>query len=504
MGWFDWLTRRNGAEDSRTRQWRTDWAGGASTQPDAAAAAALRARLRRAAGLDDERFEIEREMLEGLEAVVELGATVAAHGPADDRDRPSRRRRRPLPFQRARPACRTIPAQPSGTLLLTNARAIFVGGAAGRDRSRGTRRRACPPGPRSACWSAPIGRTCTASAATRFADALRAAFLARHLAEAARIILGMSPTAPATPHRPGRHRTPPRRRPLAARRRARRPGLEPGIGRQRASATPPIASATIPAIDAGRAVRAAARLPVRPAGQHDRDAARARTRGGASRSIRSTARRASRPPEMLRDIDVLVIDLQDVGTRVYTYIYTMANCMRAAARHGVRVVVCDRPNPVGGDAVEGADARPGVRVVRRAVPDPAAPRHDHRRDRAPVQRGFRASAPRSTSSRWTAGGAAMYFDETGLPWVMPSPNIPTLDSAIVYPGAVLFEGTMLSEGRGHDAAVRADRRAVDRRRALADGDERARPARRALPAGRSSSRRSRSTRSRPAAAASCT
>jgi uncharacterized protein YbbC (DUF1343 family) len=58
--------------------------------------------------------------------------------------------------------------------------------------------------------------------------------------------------------------------------------------------------------------------------------------------------------EMLAGIDTLVIDLQDVGTRVYTYIYTMANCMRAAARHGVRVIVCDRPNPIGGDAVEGA------------------------------------------------------------------------------------------------------------------------------------------------------
>src|SRR5688572_7814536 len=62
--------------------------------------------------------------------------------------------------------------------------------------------------------------------------------------------------------------------------------------------------------------------------------------------------------DMLRDVDVLVIDLQDVGTRVYTYIYTMANCMRAAARHGVRVIVCDRPNPVGGIAVEGAALRP--------------------------------------------------------------------------------------------------------------------------------------------------
>ena len=63
--------------------------------------------------------------------------------------------------------------------------------------------------------------------------------------------------------------------------------------------------------------------------------------------------------EMLRGLDVLVIDLQDVGTRIYTFIYTMANCLRAAARHGVPVIVCDRPNPIGGDAVEGAVLQPG-------------------------------------------------------------------------------------------------------------------------------------------------
>ena len=92
---------------------------------------------------------------------------------------------------------------------------------------------------------------------------------------------------------------------------------------------------------------------------------------------------------MLRDVDVLLIDLQDVGTRVYTYIYTMANCMRAAARHGVRVVVCDRPNPVGGVAVEGAALRAGIRIVRRTVPDPAASRPHHRRDRPSLQPGIR-------------------------------------------------------------------------------------------------------------------
>src|SRR3954470_1381800 len=63
--------------------------------------------------------------------------------------------------------------------------------------------------------------------------------------------------------------------------------------------------------------------------------------------------------EMLRGLDALVIDLQDIGARIYTYIYTMANCMRAAARHGVQVIVCDRPNPIGGEAVEGATLVPG-------------------------------------------------------------------------------------------------------------------------------------------------
>jgi uncharacterized protein YbbC (DUF1343 family) len=151
--------------------------------------------------------------------------------------------------------------------------------------------------------------------------------------------------------------------------------------------------------------------------------------------------------EMLRDVDVLVIDLQDVGTRVYTYIYTMANCMRAAARHGVHVVVCDRPNPVGGTAVEGATLHPEFAsfVGQFAIP---------------LRHGMTiGELARLFNEEFTIGARLdvvplggwkrdMYFDETGLPWVIPSPNLPTLDSAIVYPGAVLFEGTMLSEGRG--------------------------------------------------------
>jgi uncharacterized protein YbbC (DUF1343 family) len=151
--------------------------------------------------------------------------------------------------------------------------------------------------------------------------------------------------------------------------------------------------------------------------------------------------------EMLQDIDVLVIDLQDVGTRVYTYIYTMANCMRAAARHGVRVVVCDRPNPVGGDAIEGPTLRPEYASFVGQFPIPLR----HGMTIGELARLFNdAFRLKATLEVVPLEGwhRTMYYDETGLPWVIPSPNLPTLDSTIVYPGAVLFEGTMLSEGRG--------------------------------------------------------
>jgi uncharacterized protein YbbC (DUF1343 family) len=151
--------------------------------------------------------------------------------------------------------------------------------------------------------------------------------------------------------------------------------------------------------------------------------------------------------EMLKDIDVLVVDLQDVGTRVYTYIYTMANCMRAAARHGVRVVVCDRPNPIGGDAVEGALLRGPWTSFVGQFPIPLR----HGMTIGELARLFNDEFGIGCALDVVPLGGwrrSMYFDETGLPWVIPSPNLPTLDTAIVYPGAVLFEGTMLSEGRG--------------------------------------------------------
>jgi uncharacterized protein YbbC (DUF1343 family) len=151
--------------------------------------------------------------------------------------------------------------------------------------------------------------------------------------------------------------------------------------------------------------------------------------------------------EMLRDIDVLVIDLQDVGTRVYTYVYTMANCMRAAARHGVHVVVCDRPNPIGGEDVEGSLLEPAYASFVGQFPIPLR----HGMTIGELARlfndafGIGASLDVVPLDGWRR---AMYHDDTGVPWIIPSPNLPTLDSAIVYPGAVLFEGTRLSEGRG--------------------------------------------------------
>jgi uncharacterized protein YbbC (DUF1343 family) len=151
--------------------------------------------------------------------------------------------------------------------------------------------------------------------------------------------------------------------------------------------------------------------------------------------------------EMLSGIDVLVIDLQDVGARIYTYIYTMANCMRACARHRIPVIVCDRPNPIGGVDVEGARLVPGFESFVGQFPIPMR----HGMTIGELARLFNevfsigAQLEVVTMEGWRRD---MYADQTGLPWVMPSPNMPTLDTAIVYPGTVLFEGIMLSEGRG--------------------------------------------------------
>ncbi|HUL75211.1 MAG TPA: DUF1343 domain-containing protein [Vicinamibacterales bacterium] len=151
--------------------------------------------------------------------------------------------------------------------------------------------------------------------------------------------------------------------------------------------------------------------------------------------------------EMLAGLDALVIDLQDVGTRIYTYIYTMANCLRAARRHGLPVVVCDRPNPIDGVTVEGPMLDPGFTSFVGQFPIPMR----HGMTIGELARlfnehfGLGAKLEVVAMQGWRRDE---YFDRTGLTWIPPSPNLPTLDSAIVYPGAVLFEGTNVSEGRG--------------------------------------------------------
>ena len=151
--------------------------------------------------------------------------------------------------------------------------------------------------------------------------------------------------------------------------------------------------------------------------------------------------------EMLAGLDALVIDLQDIGARIYTFIYTMANCLRAAGRHKVPVIVCDRPNPIGGLAVEGPVLRRGFESFVGLFPIPMR----HGLTIGELARLFNdafalgADLEVVPMDGWTRG---LYGDQTGVPWVLPSPNMPTVDSAVVYPGTVLFEGTMASEGRG--------------------------------------------------------
>ena len=150
---------------------------------------------------------------------------------------------------------------------------------------------------------------------------------------------------------------------------------------------------------------------------------------------------------MLEGVETLVVDLQDIGTRIYTYMYTMANCMRAARTHGIKVIVCDRPNPIGGIEIEGITLEPGNEsfVGQYAIPT------RHGMTIGELARlfnghfGIGADLEVVRMEGWQRG---MYWDDTRLPWVMPSPNIPTLESAIVFPGSVHIEGTTASEGRG--------------------------------------------------------
>jgi uncharacterized protein YbbC (DUF1343 family) len=150
---------------------------------------------------------------------------------------------------------------------------------------------------------------------------------------------------------------------------------------------------------------------------------------------------------LLADLDVLLFDIQDIGTRYYTYQATLGYCMEVAARTGTEVVVLDRPNPIDGLSIEGNVVQAGYESFVSAYP--LATRHGLTmgecgrffRERLGVDCAYRVLR----AEGWARG---QWYDETGLPWVYPSPNMPTLETAAIYPGMCLLEGTNVSEGRG--------------------------------------------------------
>jgi uncharacterized protein YbbC (DUF1343 family) len=162
--------------------------------------------------------------------------------------------------------------------------------------------------------------------------------------------------------------------------------------------------------------------------------------GASVESLRPTA-------EQLRGLDALVIDLQDIGSRYYTFQATMLYCLEAAAENKLAIFVLDRPNPLGGVEVEGPALKPGFESF--VGPHPIATRHGL--TIGELARLYRAELKLDVELEVISCAGwrrEMAFEQTGLPWVLPSPNMPTVDTAVVYPGQCLIEGTNLSEGRG--------------------------------------------------------
>ncbi len=148
-----------------------------------------------------------------------------------------------------------------------------------------------------------------------------------------------------------------------------------------------------------------------------------------------------------REFDTIVFDLQDIGCRVYTFIYTMANAMRACANAGKEFIVLDRPNPIGGETIEGNTLEKGNESFVGQFTIPMR----HGLTTGELARLFNEEFYINCDLRvvtmdgWKRN---LYSDETDAPWVMPSPNMPTVETAVVFPATVYFEGTQVSEGRG--------------------------------------------------------
>ena len=148
---------------------------------------------------------------------------------------------------------------------------------------------------------------------------------------------------------------------------------------------------------------------------------------------------------MLDGLDALIFDIQDCGARFYTYVSTLTYCMEACSEEGLRILVLDRPNPINGRVVEGNILEEGFESfiglhripVRHGLTTGEMAQFINRKIRCDLD-----IVKMRNWERW------MWFDDTGLPWVLPSPNLPHLDTAAVYPGTCLFEGVNISEGRG--------------------------------------------------------
>lgn len=156
--------------------------------------------------------------------------------------------------------------------------------------------------------------------------------------------------------------------------------------------------------------------------------------------------------EMLEGLDTMIVDLQDVGTRVYTYISTLSLLMEKCVKRDIKIVVLDRPNPVGGEMIEGTILRPGFESFVGRYPIPQ--RHSLTIGEVGLfgQKVLKTDCQLEviTMKNWTR---SMYWTDTGLPWVLPSPNLPTPEGAITFVGTVLLEGTNISEGRGTTRAL---------------------------------------------------
>ncbi|MEM5017529.1 DUF1343 domain-containing protein [Metabacillus indicus] len=152
-------------------------------------------------------------------------------------------------------------------------------------------------------------------------------------------------------------------------------------------------------------------------------------------------------PEMLENVEILLFDIQDVGTRYYTYIYTMAYAMEAAKENNIPIVVLDRPNPQGGDSVDGPVLEPEAASFIGLYPIPTKHGMTVGELASLFNEEFNIGAD-LTVVKMKGWKRSMDYDDTGLPFVLPSPNMPTVSTAFVYPATGLIEGTNLSEGRG--------------------------------------------------------